>query len=129
MTHTPSTPTEFALLQQIKVLERKLYIYEMDAKRNSLAFGPQPVEFSLRDDVPPRIELYLTADLAANVDRQGRLSVHARAHATDRVMHATYIEHLPSFTRLSEGQALDAAARLHERFVRNLADALEDGHF
>lgn len=129
MTHTPSTPTEFALLQQIRVLERKLYVYDMDAKRKSLTLEPQPVEFNLRDDVPPRIEMYLTADLAANIDRQGRMTVHARAHATDKVMHATYTEHLPSFTRLSEGQALDAAARLHERFIRNLADALEDGHF
>lgn len=124
----PSTPTEFALLNQIKILERKLYVYEMDARLRSRSFELAPVEHSLGGSAPPRITLEMTADLVANIDQSGLITVKANGMSKDKIVGATYTESVTEFSGKST-EAANAAAMIHERFVRNLADALDDGHF
>jgi hypothetical protein len=119
----PRTPTEFALLNEIKRLTKENYLLRIEANMYPRRITQEPYEI---DAFPTRhkIELLEGARLIANIESGGTMRVMQKGFAKDGETFGAsyYVSHLEARTSTA-----DLMHELHRRNMRVLGDFVYKG--
>lgn len=115
-----TTATELALYNEIRKLDKELYLLKLDLGIHP-SYQQMPIVTRMID--VPHIKLTEFASVRGNIDHTGTIKVRSEVNFKENPKKFGCIEFTDNIYK-DKFQAAGALSKLHERFMRLLAEAL-----